>query len=88
MDTMIEKFYVVYDADGGSTDCVIGLFDNIDALERGIDTWVENELELCFAEDPKESGLDRETDEKWLREQIRESLGVKEFMGCNCIEIN
>ena len=84
---MSKKFYVVYDADGGSTDCVIGLFDNQEALERGIDNWVENELKLCFAEDPKESGLDRETDEKWLRKQIKESIGIKEFVGCNYIEI-
>lgn len=85
---MSDKFYVVYDADGGSTDCVIGLFNNTDALERGIEAWVENELELCFAEDPKESGLDREIDEKWLRKQIKASIGIKEFKGCNCIEIN
>ena len=84
---MNNKFYVVYDADGGSTDYVIGLFDNQEALKRGIDNWVENELELCFAEDPKESGLDRETDEKWLRKQIKESIGIKEFVGCNYIEI-
>ena len=78
---MNKTIYVIYDADGGSADPVLGVFDDLELANDAIEVWVERELEACFAVDPAESGLDRELDKDWLRKEIRNSVKIKEFDG-------
>ena len=56
---------------------VYGVFDSEMAAEEACETIVNLMVEECLAEDPLESGLDRDIDEAWLRKDCRSSLGIQ-----------
>ena len=69
--------YIVYDAEGVCEPPVFGVFNSKEAAEEACETIVNLVVEECFAEDPVESGLDREIDKEWLRKDCRSSLGIQ-----------
>lgn len=69
--------YIIYNADGVHEPPVYGIFDSEMAAEEACETIVNLMVEECLAEDPIESGLDREIDEAWLRKECRNSLGIQ-----------
>lgn len=81
--------YVIYDAEGVCEPPVFGVFNSKEAAEEACETIVNLVVEECFAEDPIESGLNREIDEAWLRKDCRSSLGIQILdSGINKIHLN
>lgn len=69
--------YIVYDAEGVHEPPVYGVFDSKEAAEEACEAIINLIVEECLAEDPAESGLDREIDEAWLRKDCRSLLGIQ-----------
>ena len=72
-----QALYIVYDAEGASEPPVFGVFTSMDKAIEGCKEIVETLVKECLAEDPKESGLDKEYDEAWLRKDCLRSLGIQ-----------
>lgn len=69
--------YIIYDADGVHEPPVYGVFNSKEAAEEACEVIVNLMVEECFAEDPIESGLDKEIDKEWIRKDCRNSLGIQ-----------
>lgn len=74
---MENKLYIVYDYDGVNSTPVYGVFTSMEKAVEACKDLVEDMVCDCLAEDPKESGLDREYDEEWLRKDCLRSLAIQ-----------
>ena len=69
----------------GDKECLIndepiiyGIFSSEEKLNKAKEDIINMIIEAVFETDPKESGLDREIDEKWVRRDAEETLFIKE----------
>lgn len=84
---MSKPLYIVYDADGVSEPPVYGVFTSYEDAVKACDWIVEQLVAECLAEDPVESGLDAETDRKWVEKDCRRSLAIQVIStGVNKVE--
>ena len=74
---MENKLYIVYDYDGVNSTPVYGVFTSLEKAVAACKEIVEDMVCDCLAEDPKESGLNKEYDEDWLRGDCLRSLGIQ-----------
>ena len=85
---MNKPLYIVYDADGVNEPPVYGVFTSYEDAVKACDWIVEQLVQECFAEDPAESGLDVETDRKWVEKDCRNSLAIQVIStGINKVEL-
>lgn len=81
--------YVVYDADGVNSTPVYGVFTSYKSAVKACDWLVEQMVAECLSEDPKESGIDAETDKEWLIKDCRRSLAIQSIVsGINKVELD
>jgi hypothetical protein len=80
--------YIVYDSDGASETPVYGVFTTYELAIKACDWLVDRMVAECLAEDPKESGLDEETDKEWLIKDCRRGLAIQTIAsGINRVEL-
>ena len=83
-----KPIYIVYDWDGANEAPVYGVFTSYESAVKACDWLVDQMVAECLAEDPKESGLDAETDKEWLIKDCRRSLAIQTIVsGINKVEL-
>ena len=69
--------YIIYDYEGVNESPVYGVFTDLDEALKACKEIAKTMTEECFSTDPKESGLDREYDEKAVYNSCLRSLAIQ-----------
>lgn len=76
MTKKVEPLYVLVDAEHTNENPVYGVFTRYEYAVKSMERLIEEMIKECLAVDPKESGIDPETDLLWLANDIRNSLKI------------